>query len=200
MSLGLIYLASQSPRRAQLLAQIGITFELLIPDTNEDAEALEAVLPNELPAAYVQRVTALKAQAGLARMARRGLPVKPILAADTIVAKGACIYGKPQDAKAAFQTLTRLSGTTHHVLTAVSLATPARVETVLSNSRLRFARISKAQIQQYIQTEECFGKAGAYAIQGQAAQFVRDLQGSYSGVMGLPLFETAVLLKRFGIS
>jgi septum formation protein len=199
MSLGLIYLASQSPRRAQLLAQIGITFELLLPDKNEDAEALEAVLPNELPAAYVQRVTALKAQAGLARMVRRGLAVKPVLVADTVVAKGASIYGKPQDAKAAFQTLARLSGTTHHVLTAVSLATPARAETVLSNSRLRFTRISKAQIQQYIQTEECFGKAGAYAIQGQAARFVRDLQGSYSGVMGLPLFETAVLLKRFGV-
>jgi septum formation protein len=200
MNFPAIYLASQSPRRAQLLTQIGVSFELLLPQADEDAEALELPLPHELPAAYVLRVTQLKAQAAIARMLRLNLPVKPVLAADTVVAKGSRIYGKPKDAQDAILTLRALSGTSHSVLTAVAIALPHRSQTRLSKNRLRFARLSTSQIQQYVASNECFGKAGAYAIQGKAATFVRDLQGSYSGVMGLPLFETADLLGHFVIS
>ncbi len=199
MNFPAIYLASQSPRRAQLLTQIGVSFELLLPQPGEDAEALEVALPHELPAAYVQRVTQLKAQAALARMLRLNLPIKPVLTADTVVAKGSRIYGKPKDSQDAAHTLRALSGCSHTVLTAITLALPHRSRTRLSKNRLRFARLSSSQIQQYIASNECFGKAGAYAIQGKAATFVRDLQGSYSGVMGLPLFETADLLGHFAI-
>jgi septum formation protein len=199
MAQPVLYLASQSPRRAQLLEQIGVQFELLLADELEDAEALEAPLTGELPSHYVMRVTQLKAQAATARWQRRELTQRPVLAADTVVALGSSILGKPADAAQAVHTLRRLSGQTHTVYTAVVLALPHKQVATLSKSRLRFARLSHAQIEHYVQTNECFGKAGAYAIQGQAACFVRDLKGSYSGVMGLPLFETAKLLERFGL-
>ncbi len=195
-----LYLSSQSPRRAQLLEQIGVSFELLLAQPGEDPESLEIVLPNEAPSAYAIRVTQLKAQAGVARMLAQGLPTKPVLTADTVVARGGQIFGKPQDADDAVRILKSLSGASHHVFTAVTVALPIMSKTLLSKNRLRFARLSKAQIDQYIASGECFGKAGAYGIQGKAATFIRDLQGSYSGVMGLPLFETQLLLNRFGIA
>ncbi len=191
-----VYLASQSPRRSQLLQQIGIAHQLLLPDADEDAEALEAVLPGELPAAYVQRVTALKLRAARQRLRRRGLPAGCVLAADTTVALGRLILGKPGDAADAQCMLARLSGRTHRVLTAVALHDGRRSRAALSVSHVRFAALSETQIKQYVASGEPFGKAGAYAIQGAMAGWIAHIRGSYSGVMGLPLFETAQLLCR----
>jgi septum formation protein len=197
----LLYLASQSPRRRQLLAQIGVTPELLLPDADEDAESLEAVLPGELPAAYVQRVTALKLRAAVARQARRGLAPGAILCADTTVALGRRILGKPVDAAEAAATLTALSGRTHRVLTAVALQAPGRRPAqVVQVSHVRFADLPRPVIAAYIASGEPFGKAGAYAIQGALAGWIDHIAGSHSGIMGLPLFETAQLLRRAGIS
>jgi septum formation protein len=195
---GFIYLASQSPRRRQLLAQIGVAHELLLADADEDAEALEAGLPGELPLAYVQRVTALKLDAALARHRRRGLPPAPILTADTTVALGRQILGKPADAAAAAATLARLSGRTHRVLTAVALQAGRRRWSALSLSHVRFAALPPATIAAYVASGEPFGKAGAYAIQSLLAGWIAHIDGSHSGIMGLPLFETATLLRRAG--
>lgn len=197
-----IYLASQSPRRQQLLEQIGVRFELLLPDgtgpAQAEAEALEAVRPGEAPLAYVKRVTLLKLYAAQQRRLARGLPDAPILCADTTVALGRVIYGKPADAHDAARMLGELSGTTHRVLTAVVVAggalgsgPPARICSV---SKVRFAPLSPAQIAAYVATGEPMGKAGAYAVQGRAAAFITQVSGSYSGIMGLPLHETARLL------
>lgn len=193
-----IYLASQSPRRSQLLAQLGVRHELLLPDSNEDAEALEAVLLNEAPAAYVKRVTQLKLDAALQRLKRRGLPPAPVLCSDTTVALGRRIFGKPADAFDATRMLTELSGTTHRVLTAVALGTARKREQVVSESRVTFAAMSARQIQAYVATGEPLGKAGAYAVQGRAAALISHMSGSYSGIMGLPMFETAQVLRQFG--
>lgn len=195
-----IYLASQSPRRAQLLGQLGVKHALLLADADEDAEALEAVLPHEAPAAYVQRVTALKLDAAVARLRRRSLAEAPVLCADTTVALGRTILGKPADAEDAARMLRLLSGSTHRVLTAVALQQGEQRHAALSTSRVRFAPLTDAQIGRYVEGGEPMGKAGAYAIQGAAAAFVEHLSGSYSGIMGLPMFETAALLRAIGFS
>jgi septum formation protein len=189
MSFDFIYLASQSPRRAQLLAQLGVRHELLLAGPDEDAEALEAVLPRESPTAYVQRVTGLKLDAAAARHQRLRLPPAPVLCADTTVALGREILGKPADADDARRMLALLSGHTHRVMTAVAVV-----------SHVRFATLSPQQIDAYVASGEPLGKAGAYAIQGRAAAFIEHIGGSHSGIMGLPMFETAALLRQAGLS
>ena len=191
-----VYLASQSPRRRQLLDQLGVRHEPLLPDDTEDAEALEAVLPAELPQDYVERVTMLKLKAARARWRRRQLPYAPILCADTTVALGRRILGKPADAGQARAMLSALSGRSHRVLTAVGLGTERSTLAALSVSRVHFAGLSAAEIDNYVATGQPFGKAGAYAIQSQIAGSVARIAGSYSGIMGLPLFETAHLLRQ----
>ena len=193
-----IFLASQSPRRRQLLEQLGVRYELLLPDDEEDAEALEAVLPGEPPARYVQRVTALKLQASLVRLKRRQWPVAPILCADTTVALGRKILGKPASDAQARAMLQGLSGRDHRVLTAVAMGQGRRTVSLLSQSRVRFAPLSASWIAAYVASGEPQGKAGAYAIQGRASVMMSSISGSYSGIMGLPLFETGQLLRSFG--
>ena len=195
----LIYLASQSPRRRQLLDQLGVRHQLLVPEPGAEAdaaEALEAVLPGELPAAYVQRITGLKLQAARARLKQRGLSAAPILCSDTTVALGRRILGKPADADEARAMLAALSGRSHRVLTAVALGAGRRTLAALSVSHVRFAVLSPALIDAYIASGEPFGKAGAYAIQSQLAGWIAHIDGSYSAIMGLPLFETAQLLRQ----
>ena len=199
MSTGFIYLASQSPRRAQLLGQLGVRHELLLAAPDEDAEALEAVMSGEAPSAYVQRVTGLKLDAAVARHRRLELPPAPVLCADTTVAFGRTILGKPEDAQDAERMLAQLAGRTHRVLTAVAVQQGRRRHAALSVSRVRFAPLTRAQIARYAASGEPLGKAGAYGIQGAAAAFVEHISGSYSGIMGLPLFETAMLLRQAGL-
>jgi septum formation protein len=190
-----VYLASQSPRRRQLLAQIGVRCELLLPRADEDAEALEAGRAGELPAAYVERVTRAKLQAARARLRLAGLPDAPILCADTTVALGRRILGKPLDAADAIATLVQLSGRTHRVITAVAVASGRHTRLATSTSRVRFGAMPKRAIEAYVASGEPFGKAGAYAIQGAVAAWVERIEGSHSGIVGLPLFETAALLR-----
>ena len=190
-----IYLASQSPRRRQLLEQLGVRHELLLPDAQEDAEAMEVVRTGESPTVYVQRVTQLKLDAAVQRLARRGLPEAPILCSDTTVALGRQIYGKPQDAADAQRMLAELAGKTHRVLTAVAIATGGQRQQALSVSRVTFCPLNPQQISDYAATGEPLGKAGAYAVQGRAAEFIAHISGSFSGIMGLPVFETAQLLR-----
>jgi septum formation protein len=193
-----IYLASQSPRRRQLLEQLGIAHELLLPDPGEDTEGLEAVLPGEAPARYVMRVTALKLDAALERLRRRGLPGAPVMCSDTTVARGRTIYGKPADARDAARMLRELSGKTHRVLTAVAVQAGRKRLQALSDSRVTFEAWTPAQIRRYVDSGEPLGKAGAYAVQGRAAAHITHISGSYSGIMGLPMHETAQLLRAFG--
>lgn len=190
-----VYLASQSPRRRQLLEQLGVRYELLLPDATEDAEALEAVLGNEAPAAYVKRVTGLKLDAALARLKQRQLPAAPVLCSDTTVALGRVIYGKPDDAGDAARMLHELAGHTHRVLTAVAVQQGPRRFEALSTSQVTFDAMTADQIQAYVSSGEPLGKAGAYAIQGRIAMYIAKINGSYSGIMGLPLRETALLLR-----
>jgi septum formation protein len=195
-----IYLASRSPRRRELLAQIGVRFHLLLfrdrPDS--DPELDESPLPGEAPAVYVERVARAKAQAGWKRLEQRNLPRAAVLAADTTVAIGERILGKPADRRESAEMLAALSGTRHQVLTAVAVMNETRIECVTQSSDVQFKPLSAEEIRQYVATGECDDKAGAYAIQGRAAQFVAELRGSYTGVMGLPLYETAQLLERMG--
>ena len=193
-----IYLASQSPRRSQLLDQLGVRHELLLPDPDEDSEGLEVAIKNEAPAAYVQRVTGLKLDAAVARLKRRGLPVAPLLCSDTTVALGRTILGKPADAQDAVRMLSALAGTRHRVLTAVAVQQRRKRVQALSASHVDFAPMSTAQIKAYVASGEPMGKAGAYAVQGRAAGFISHIRGSYSGIMGLPMFETAELLRTVG--
>ena len=195
-----IYLASQSPRRAQLLDQLGVHHELLLAGDGEDAEALEAERLGELPAAYVERVTRAKLAAARRRRVARALPEAPILAADTTVALGTRILGKPADAAAARAMLAALSGRTHRVLSAVAVAAGRRTLFALSISRVHFAAIAPAEIEAYVAGGEPFGKAGAYAIQGGAAAWITHIAGSYTGIMGLPLHDTARLLRQACVS
>ena len=195
-----VYLASQSPRRKQLLEQLGVKFELLLPDASEDAEALEVVRPNEKPRTYVQRVTALKLEAALQRLKSRDLTPAPVLCSDTIVAIGNTIFAKPDNAEHAKEMLRQLSGQTHRVLTAVSIGTMRKQSRALSISQVRFADLSKQDIDRYVASQEPLGKAGSYAIQGKAAAFISHISGNYSGIMGLPMFETAHLLREFGFA
>ena len=194
-----VYLASQSPRRRQLLEQLGVAYELLMPDADEDAESLEIALKSEAPAAYVQRVTGLKLDAAVARLKRRKLPPGPILCSDTTVALGRTIYGKPADAKDAMGMLSELSGRTHRVLTAVAVQAGRKNFDALSTSKVSFEAMTTKQIKAYVASGEPMGKAGAYAVQGRAALHIMRIDGSYSGIMGLPLRETALLLQAAGI-
>ena len=191
-----IYLASQSPRRRQLLEQLGVRHELLLPGPDEDAEALEAEVAGELPQDYVERVTRAKLQAARQRLASRKLPAAPILCSDTTVALGRRVLGKPADAADAQATLSLLSGRTHRVITAVAVAWGRQDALAVNVSRVRFAAVSDEQIAHYVATGEPFGKAGAYAIQSAAAAWISHIEGSYSGIMGLPLYETAQLLRQ----
>ena len=197
-----IYLASQSPRRSQLLQQMGVDHTILVANTDgdihEDAEAIEVVLPGEAPRDYVQRVTGLKLDAAVARLARRGLADAPVLTSDTTVALGTEILGKPADAAEATAMLSQLSGQTHEVLTAVALQQGTQRLQALCVSKVRFMPMSAAQIQAYVESGEPFGKAGAYGVQGLAAAMIEHIEGSYSGIMGLPVFETAQLLRQIG--
>ena len=194
-----VYLASQSPRRRQLLEQLGVRYELLLPDATEDAEALEVVLKNEAPAAYVKRVTNLKLDAAVARLKRQQLQPAPILCSDTTVALGRVIYGKPNDAKDAKRMLADLSGKSHRVLTAVAVQSGRKRFDALSTSKVTFDEMTQKQISAYVATGEPLGKAGAYAVQGRAALYITKIDGSYSGIMGLPIRETALLLQAAGI-
>jgi len=194
------YLASQSPRRRQLLDQIGVRHELLLADTDEDAEALEHERADELPRDYVERVTRAKVAAARERLVRRGLPAAPILCADTTVALGRRILGKPADETQAVQMLQALSGHTHRVLTAVAVAAGADTLFALSDSHVRFATLPREVIAAYVASGEPFGKAGAYAIQSKIAGWIEHIDGSYSGIMGLPLYETAQLLRQAGVT
>jgi len=196
MSHDFIYLASQSPRRRQLLEQLGVRHELLLPGPHEDAEALEAEIRGESPPAYVERVTRAKLHAARRRLAERGLPPAPILCSDTTVALGRRVLGKPADAAGAHATLRLLAGRTHRVITAVALAWGRREALAVNVSRVAFDPIDERDIAHYVATGEPFGKAGAYAIQSAAAAWIRHIAGSYSGIMGLPLYETAQLLRR----
>jgi septum formation protein len=194
-----IYLASQSPRRRELLAQLGVSFEMLLADASEDVESLEQRIGRESPRHYVQRVTALKAGAAIVRMKRRKLVPAPILAADTTVTLGGRIFGKPENDAEARDFLEAFSGRTHRVLTAVAVANHRRLNLMLSESRVTMRQLSASDIRRYIATKEQVGKAGGYAIQGRAATFVTSISGSHSGIVGLPLAETAQLLEGFGI-
>ena len=194
-----IYLASQSPRRQQLLEQLGVRYELLVADSGEDAEALEVALENEAPFKYVQRVTALKLDAALARLIERDLPPAPILCADTTVALGQTIFGKPNDAVHAELMLSALAGRFHQVLTAVAVQDGLQRFKAVSRSRVRFGAMTASQINAYALSGEPMGKAGSYAIQGKVAMHITRIEGSYSGIMGLPLRETALLLQAAGL-
>ena len=202
-----IYLASQSPRRSQLLDQIQVGHQILVADAAEnaieDAEALEIALKNEAPKAYVMRVTGLKLDAAVARMKKRGLAAAPILCADTTVCMGRVIYGKPENAADAARMLFELSGKTHRVLTSIAMAyglDDKKRVVALSESKVTFATITKVQIASYVATGEPMGKAGSYGVQGMAAAMIERISGSYSGIMGLPLFETTQLLRQIGFS
>ncbi|AXF85723.1 Maf-like protein YhdE [Ephemeroptericola cinctiostellae] len=190
-----IYLASQSPRRAQLLEQMGVPFDVFLPEDSAAAELLEVVLPNEDPVDYVQRVSLAKLQAIQQQINTARLPPQPILCADTTVAFAAEILGKPEDAADARRILTMLSGQVHQVHTAVALACGHEVKRTCVTSQVTFKTISPVELEAYIDSGEPFGRAGAYAVQGLAATFIEHLSGSYSSVMGLPVFEVARLLR-----
>ena len=191
-----LYLASRSPRRRELLQQLGVAFDELLADAPA-ADVDETPLAREEPAAYVVRLACAKAALGGRQAAARGLAPRPVLAADTTVVLDGEILGKPDNAAHAHRMLRRLSGRTHEVMTAVAIARQERTETALSVSTVEFREIDEAEIREYVATGEPLDKAGAYAIQGRAAAFVRVLNGSYSGVMGLPLVATGELLRRF---
>lgn len=194
-----IYLASKSPRRRELLRQAGIHFELLplrgYPLERRDVD--ETPLPHETAADYVMRIARLKAEAAMRIMVTRHLAQRLVLAADTAVALDGEIFGKPADAAEAASMLNRLSGRTHEVLTAVAATNTREVRGALSRSEVTFRKLDESEIRQYVDSGEPFDKAGAYAIQGRAATFISHLSGSYSGVMGLPLLETAQLIRDF---
>jgi septum formation protein len=198
-----IFLASRSPRRRELLQQIGVRFESLLfrEGARADADTDEAVKPGEDPDTYVRRIARAKADAAWQRVTmRRGLQKKPALVADTTVALANEILGKPADRADAGRILTLLSGTQHRVLTAVAITFEGRVEMAVSESLVTFAVIDAERIEAYVKTGEPFDKAGAYAVQGRAAAFIERIEGSYTGIMGLPLYETTRLLAKFGIA
>lgn len=193
-----VYLASRSPRRRELLSQIGVRFHLLLfrARPGEDPDVDEQPLAGEAPDAYVERVARAKAESGWRRMLQRNLPHAPVLAADTTVALDGRIYGKPADRAEAAAMLKDFSGRTHEVLTAVALKHGDWMESALSRSEVRMKTLSPREISQYVASGESDDKAGSYAIQGRAGRFVVALNGSYSGVVGLPLYETGELLEK----
>jgi len=194
-----IYLASQSPRRRELLKQIGINFEMLLmrSDPRRNLDVDETPHTDEQPENYVRRVSQAKAEAGYEVLKLRSLPQFPVLAADTTVTLDGKIFGKPDSADQAAAMLRQLSGREHQVFSAVAIALEKHVEVALSTSTVRFVTLSEERIRRYLLTREYTDKAGGYSIQGQAGAFIEYLSGSYSGVMGLPLFETVQLLQRF---
>jgi len=196
---GFVYLASQSPRRRELLDRIGVRHEPLLAAADEDVEALEATRKGESPEAYVERVARAKLRAASRRLRMRALAPAPILCADTTVAIGGRILGKPIDGADAARMLALLSGRSHRVVSAVAVAARGRSRLAVSVSRVRFATIAPARIERYVASGEPFGKAGAYAIQSGAAAWVERIEGSYTGIMGLPLHETAALLEWAGL-
>ncbi len=195
-----IYLASRSPRRRELLTQIGVRFDLLLfrGDPREDREVSEECLPGETPDAYVVRVACAKARFGADLLKRRPLMVHPVLAADTTLDVDGEVIAKPRDATDAETILARLSGRSHRVLTAIAMARGDRLEHRLSVSEVRFRTLAADEIRRYVQTGDPMDKAGAYGIQGRAAVFVEEIRGSHSGIVGLPLCQTALLLREFG--
>jgi septum formation protein len=194
-----VYLASRSPRRRELLKQIGVGFELLLfrEAAERGPDVDESVRPGEPPGDYVRRVCREKAAAAWARIEQRRLRRLPVLAADTTVCLGDEVLGKPTDATDASRILKALSGREHRVLSAVTLQLDQRIELMVSESFVRFRELQADEIARYVGSGEPMDKAGAYAIQGRAAAFIAELRGSYSGVMGLPLYETSQLLSKF---
>ena len=193
-----IYLASRSPRRRELLAQIGVRFHLLLfrSRPGEVVDVDETTLGGETADAYVERMARAKAEVGWQRMIQRNLPRAPVLSADTTVAVERRIFGKPANREHAAEMLGALSGRSHEVLTSVALKSDDWMESVVSRSEVRFKALTQAEIAAYVESGECDDKAGAYGIQGRAGRFVVELRGSYSGVMGLPLYETGELLDK----
>ena len=196
-----IYLASKSPRRRELLRQIGVEFELITlrNDTPRGPDVTELVLSGEPAADYVARVAVEKAAFGWSMVQQRRLPLRPVLGADTTVTIDGKILGKPGSPAEAMEMLERLSGRTHQVLTAIAVHHPNLTKQVTQVSEVRFAKLTAAAIKAYCSTPEPYDKAGAYGIQGMAALFIEHINGSHSGIMGLPLFETAELLREAGI-
>ena len=196
-----LYLASRSPRRQELLRQLGIEFEPLRvrEAAGRQRDVIEVAHDGEPALHYVERIARTKAAVGRQQMLRRGLPPLPVLGADTEVVLDGLIYGKPRDAADAARMLTELSGRTHHVLTAVAIGNENEVFAEIATSAVSLRELAREEIERYVATGEPADKAGAYAIQGRAAGFVSRLEGSYTGVMGLPLFETAGILARIGI-
>ena len=194
-----LYLASRSPRRRELLTQIGVQYDTIFfrNPPREDRELDETPHADEIPMVYVERVARAKAEQGRQIVAERRLLLQPVLAADTALEFDGRIIGKPADTDDAQGILRRLSGNTHRVLTAVAVAFEGRIESRLSVSEVRFGVLEETEIRRYVSSGEPMDKAGAYGIQGHAGMFVEHLAGSYSGVMGLPLFETAQLLRLF---
>jgi len=196
-----IYLASRSPRRRELLKQIGVPFELMLlrEDLRRGVDIDEMPLADESPGVYVLRIARTKVEMAVRQIAYRALPQKPVLAADTTVVFDGQIVGKPDDAEHAARILRALSGREHQVLTAVAVALREQVETQISVSSVCLRELTEADIRRYCATGEPLDKAGAYAIQGRAGAFVTRISGSYSGIMGLPLMETTELLQKFNI-
>lgn len=196
-----IYLASKSPRRRELLRQIGVEFELLLlrENTMRGPEVSEVAFDNERPEDYVARVTREKAVCAHQTMVWRRLPIRPVLAADTTVTIDNRILGKPATNEEARAMMKSLSGRTHQVLTSVALKNVDDIWQLTQTSEVTFATLSDATIAAYCATQEPYDKAGGYAVQGAAASFIQQISGSYSGIMGLPLFETAQLLQQAGI-
>ena len=197
-----IYLASRSPRRRELLRQIGVSFELLFlrEDPRRGRDVDETALPHEAAQDYVVRLARAKAELAARVAPQRGLRPHPALGADTTVVFEGAVIGKPDGAEDAIRMLSALSGREHQVMTAVALALRDRIESVVSISTVEFRVLEPAEIERYVATGEPHGKAGAYAIQGRAAAFITRIAGSYSGIMGLPLAETAQLLRKFDIA
>ena len=200
MSAPLLYLASKSPRRQSLLRQLDIEFEslLLREAIGRDRDVVEQVQDAEPPQHYVERIARTKAQVGWQRMQNRKLAERPVLGADTEVVLDGEVFGKPRDAADAARMLRRLSGRTHQVLTAVAIRFRDATEVDLCTSKVTLRRLGAAEIDRYAATGEPLDKAGAYAVQGRAAAFIARVEGSYSGIVGLPLCETATLLARVG--
>ncbi|HUF81006.1 MAG TPA: Maf family protein [Burkholderiales bacterium] len=197
-----IYLASRSPRRRELLKQIGVPFDslLLREDLRRGVDVDETPLADESPGIYVLRIATAKVEMAVRQIAYRALPLKPVLAADTAVVFDGEIVGKPDDAEHAARILRALSGREHQVLTAVAVALRDQIETQISVSNVWFREIPESEIRRYCASGEPLDKAGAYAIQGRAGAFVTRISGSYSGIMGLPLAETVELLQKFSVA
>lgn len=197
-----IYLASKSPRRRDLLRQIGVNFDVLIfrsGERGEDADVDETPFPNEAVDRYVERLALAKAQAGMRRVLWRKMLARPVLAADTTLEVDGEIVGKPIDASDAHAILTRLSGRRHRVLTAVAVSDGERTRSRLSVSEVSFRTLSEQDIRRYIATGEAFDKAGAYAIQGEGRHLIAAVEGDYYAAVGLPLHELAEALRDFGL-